>query len=257
MLSQDLVSKIDTSIKYIQDIEPLALQYNDFGFYVSFSGGKDSQIIYELTKLAKVKFKGVFFPTSVDPPELLTFIKNFYPEIFWIKPELTMYQLILKKKFLPSRRIMYCCQVLKERALSDCVIMLGLRKEESFNRGKRKRLNLQCINRHDRFALSPILEWSENDVWFFIKDRNLPYCSLYDKGFKRVGCVGCPINLKSQRRELALYPNIRKMYYNAIKKLMEVGRYENFANPDEVLEWWTSGISQDSFFSQKQQLSSL
>jgi phosphoadenosine phosphosulfate reductase len=97
------MTKIEKSILSIQKAEQMALKYNDFGFHVAFSGGKDSQVIYELCQMAGVKFKAFFYKTSVDPRELLSFIRENYPAVEWIKPKMTMYQLILKKGMLPLR----------------------------------------------------------------------------------------------------------------------------------------------------------
>ena len=66
------MDKIQHSIELIRKAEKLALSYNDFGFHLAFSGGKDSQVIYELAKMAGVKFKAYFYKTSVDPRELLS-----------------------------------------------------------------------------------------------------------------------------------------------------------------------------------------
>jgi len=65
--------KIQHSIELIKKAETLALSYSDEGFHLAFSGGKDSQVIYELAKMAEVKFKAYFYKTSVDPRALLSF----------------------------------------------------------------------------------------------------------------------------------------------------------------------------------------
>ena len=66
-------------------MEKMALQYSPDGFHVAFSGGKDSQVIHELCRMAHVKFKAYFYQTSVDPPELLRFIRTNYPGVAWLK----------------------------------------------------------------------------------------------------------------------------------------------------------------------------
>lgn len=92
------MNKIDYSISVIQKAESLALKYQDFGFHVAFSGGKDSQVILELCKMAEVNHKAFFYKTSVDPPELLSHIRNNYPDVEWIRPKMTMFQLIEKRE---------------------------------------------------------------------------------------------------------------------------------------------------------------
>jgi phosphoadenosine phosphosulfate reductase len=81
------MDKVQHSIELIRKAEKLALTYNDFGFHLAFSGGKDSQVIYELAKMAGVKFKAYFYKTSVDPRELLSFIRSNYPDVEWVRPE--------------------------------------------------------------------------------------------------------------------------------------------------------------------------
>ena len=84
-----LNDKILKAIHMLQKMETVALRYSPNGFHVAFSGGKDSQVIYELCKMAGVKFKAFFYKTSVDPPELLKFIRSDYPDVIWLKPEKT------------------------------------------------------------------------------------------------------------------------------------------------------------------------
>ena len=125
-------------------MEKMALQYSPDGFHVAFSGGKDSQVIHELCRMAHVKFKAYFYQTSVDPPELLRFIRTNYPGVAWLKPEKTMFQLILQKKMLPLRNRRYCCEVIKERRGLNEVVVIGIRKEESKRRAKRKVFTNDC-----------------------------------------------------------------------------------------------------------------
>jgi phosphoadenosine phosphosulfate reductase len=243
--------KIAYSIAIIKETEKLALQLDKLGYTVAFSGGKDSQVIYELAKMSGVKFKAVFNKTSVDPPELLAFIKTVYPDVSFNYPTETMFELIVRLGFLPMRKKAFCCSYLKERTSNNTVAMVGIRKTESFSRSKREELIDSCTKKYDKFIFSPILDWSEQDVWNFIKLKKLSYCCLYDQGFSRIGCIGCPMNLKRQKIELNLYPNIYKMYYNAVKKLMQKGRYQRFSNPKQVLDWWQSGLNQRTFLNLK------
>ena len=68
--------RIKYSIELLQKHEQTALNMNPDGYYLAFSGGKDSQVIYELCKMAGVKFKAHFSCTTVDPKEVLHFIKD-------------------------------------------------------------------------------------------------------------------------------------------------------------------------------------
>ena len=223
----------------------MALMYSDEGFHLAFSGGKDSQVIHELAKMAGVKFQAYFYKTSVDPQELLRFIKQDYPDVIWIRPKLTMFQLILKKKNLPTRKSRFCCEYIKEKNGLNRVVVLGLRKCESFNRNKRKVFSSTCKNGCDKNLLSPILEWSDKDVWDFLSMRGLPSCSLYQTQ-KRIGCIGCPMAYK-HRAELERFPKIKKAYINTAQKVIERNPEralaKHFKTGEDAVNWWTSGLS--------------
>jgi phosphoadenosine phosphosulfate reductase len=245
--------KIEASIALIKKNEALALQYNDFGYHIAFSGGKDSQVIYELCKMAGVKFKAFFYKTSVDPPELLKFIKDNYPDVICIKPPLTMYQLILKKQMLPRQNARFCCEVLKERNGLNSVIISGIRKQESAKRRKRKEFEASCKLGCDKNMLNIILDWTLNDVFTFLDNRHVGLCILYLIKH-RIGCIGCPMNHKEQRKDFVRYPNHRKAYINTIGKLMQKGKYRAFDNPEDVFNWWISGVSQKEYMANKSQM---
>jgi phosphoadenosine phosphosulfate reductase len=247
------MSKLQHSISVIKKAEQMALQYNDFGFHVAFSGGKDSQVIYELCKMAGVKFKAFFYKTSVDPRELLSFIRNNYPNVEWIKPGLTMYQLILKKGMLPLRQCRFCCEYLKERNGLNAVVITGITRDESVKRKKRQEFESSCKMGKDKNLLNPILNWTKQDVLIFLKERKIESCSLYEKQ-DRIGCVGCPMSPKTMRRDFRNMPNFKFAYVNTVKKLMiEKGKYPEFESAEDVVNWWSSGLSRIVYLANKHQ----
>lgn len=129
-------TKLDVTIERIKTFEP------EEGYYVAFSGGKDSQCIYHLCEMAGVKFDAHYRVTSVDPPELVQFIKEYYPDVEREVPHdkdgkpITMWSLIPKKKMPPTRIVRYCCQKLKESGGDGRITMTGVRWAESINRKK-------------------------------------------------------------------------------------------------------------------------
>jgi phosphoadenosine phosphosulfate reductase len=249
-----MASKIQHSIQVIQNTEQLALKYNNFGFHVAFSGGKDSQVIYELCKMADVKFKAFFYKTSVDPKELLSFIRNNYPETEWIRPKLTMFQLIQKKGMLPLRQCRFCCEYLKEGQGLNSVVITGLTKAESAKRKKRKSFEQSCKVGKDKNLLNPILEWTKAEVYQFLRERNIKICSLYETQ-ERIGCIGCPMSPRTMRRDFKNNPNVKKAYINTVQKLMdEQGKYSQFESACDVVNWWSSGLSRAVYLANKKQL---
>lgn len=248
-----LKEKIEYSLSVIKKAESLALQYNDFGFHVAFSGGKDSQVIYELCKIAGVKFKAFFYKTSVDPKELLKFIRENYPDVEWIKPTKTMFQLILKKGMLPLRHCRFCCDFLKERNGMNAVVITGLTKAESVKRRKREEFESSCKAGADKNLLNPILNWTKQDVLFFLQERNIELCSLYQVQ-DRIGCVGCPMSPRTMRRDFRNMPNFKLAYVNTVQKLIdEKGKYKEFESAEDVVNWWSSGLSRKVYFGNKRQ----
>jgi len=247
--------KIKYSIDLLKHHEPLALKMNPDGYYLAFSGGKDSQVIHELCKMAGVKFKAHFSCTTVDFKEVLRFNHTKYPDVIWHRPEKSMFKLIVKNKGLPLRHQRYCCHLIKEIHGVKSVVITGVRKAESRSRKNNKEVVHQCIKGEDKITLCPILEWTTKEVWQFINQFIGYYCELYDMGFKRIGCVACPnAYWKTKLKELSVAPRFEYAYKKAIKKCMENGSYEQFQDENEVFDWWIRGISMKKYFANKAQL---
>lgn len=229
----ETVDKVQTAIDLLRDHEPPE------GYYLCFSGGKDSVVIYELAKRAGIKFDAHHNITTVEPPELMRFIRDFYPDVINEHPPLSMYQLIVKKRIPPLRMIRYCCSELKEIGGKGRFKLTGIRAEESSRRAKRPQLE-QAHDKKSAF-LHIIKNWSAADVWQFIRENNLPYCKLYDEGFSRIGCVLCPFqSYESTLRDLQRFPAIVDYYRRACRKSFEVNRdvLRRFTSGDDMFDWW-------------------
>lgn len=250
-----LNEKIKYSINLIKEHEKKSLSMQDYGYHVAFSGGKDSQVIHELTKMSGVRFKAFFNKTSVDPPELLKFIRKNYKNVVWIKPEKTMFELIYKKGILPLRRVRYCCAELKETSGNDSVVITGITNDESDRRKKRPEFEPSYIKKENKFFLHIIKDWTVKNVFDFLAYRGLKWSELYDKGAKRIGCIGCPMNPKAMKKDFIERPKFRKAYTKTVAKLMkDKGKYSNFKDANEVIDWWVSGDTVKVFFRKKKQL---
>jgi phosphoadenosine phosphosulfate reductase len=265
-----LSDKIEYSVALIKKAAPLALSYNEEGFYLAFSGGKDSQVIHELVRMAGVRFRSHMNLTSIDPPQLVRFIRKHYPDVELHRPRESIYRLI-ERKSLPTRRQRWCCDKLKEQAGAGTVTILGIRREESVMRKKRNEIEVSghkysgnfdqfseheetmigCVKGKDKIMLSPILDWTEKDVWKFLSQRNLPHCELYDMGYKRIGCIMCPMSNKASiKRDREMFPGVEKAYKRAIGKFLEShpGAFENLnRDPEMIFKWWVSKKSVKRF----------
>lgn len=266
-MPQSLQDKVLKSIELIKKAEPLAKIYDkEKGFYLGFSGGKDSQVIYHLAELSGVKFYPYFCPTSIDPAENISFIKKEYPEVEFMPLTTSIYKVAIKKNILPTRQKRWCCDEFKEKVGAGKVVILGVRKQESYKRkfrneievaGKKfsgsiedfneyreeriknklkkkktidqfdehKETMVTCLSGKDKILLSPILEWTEKDVWSFLVIINVPTNPLY-KTSKRVGCIFCPMaNLHHKKQNLLKYPYVKKKWVDAVKIMLNENKY--------------------------------
>lgn len=125
---------LDMSIERLKAFEPKE------GYYLAFSGGKDSVVVKALADMAGVKYDAHYSLTTIDPPEVVQFIKKQHPDVEIDIPHdkegnrVTMWNLIPKKKMPPTRLIRYCCAELKERGGDGRLCVTGVRKAESTNR---------------------------------------------------------------------------------------------------------------------------
>lgn len=193
----------------------------------------------------------------------------------------TMWNLIVDKQMPPTRFARYCCKELKETTTPNRFIATGVRSAESVMRRGRNVFGVKTPKKKDaafyslervkeNFAdslkrggqqvsaldckfiedaknnkdlvCSPIYEWSDMDVWDFIKGRNMEYNPLYDMGYSRVGCIGCPLS-NEQVKELEMYPKYKENYIKAFDKMLAKRRA---AGKDDItgktgLHRWVDG----------------
>lgn len=269
--SPTLRMKMHKSLKLLHKAASLALQYDSTdGYYLAFSGGKDSQALYHIALLSGERFKAHMNLTSIDPPEVIRFVKNQYPEVHLIKPKESIYKIAEKLGILPTMRKRWCCQEYKEMAGAGKVTLIGIRHAESFRRSKRneveilnhkfsgsfeeleeyretqrvkralrksrktegvniinasEELSVGCIHGKESIIISPIIDWTEQDVWEFLnKVVETSHCILYDQGFKRIGCIGCPMSsFKHKQYENIRWPHVKRNWIKAIMRIRANG----------------------------------
>jgi len=230
---------VQIAIDRLKEFEP------EEGYYLAFSGGKDSCVILDLAKKAKVKFDAHHNLTTVDPPELIYFIRKYYSDVAIKRSKKTMWQLIEGRGFPPTRMIRYCCSELKEGGGKGRLVVTGVRWAESKRRSGRQMVEMCRTDPTQRF-IHPIIDWSDEDIWEYIHQQKIPYCSLYDEGFKRLGCVICPLSgSENMKRDAERWPKYKENYIAAfdrgIKKAIARGRTPGQKTGQEMYEWWVSG----------------
>lgn len=242
----------EVAMDRLRCFEADALKKHNNGYWLAFSGGKDSCVILDLAKRAGVRFEAIHNLTTVDPPELVRFVKTF-PDMRIDKPELSMWALIRKRQMPPRRNARFCCQELKERGGSGRIVVTGIRAAESHRRSLRRTFEA-CYRNKTKYYLNPILDWPTAAVWEYIRERNLPVCSLYAEGFRRVGCVLCPM-VRDIELHMARWPRLCKAWERAVKATYkDKGDRFRFHSPREYWEWWldrdapTRGVSDPVLF---------
>ena len=223
-MDEELQRKVDRAIKLLLMTAP----EDGSPVEVAYSGGKDSDVILELTKMAGIPYRAIYKNTTIDPPYTLKHAKDMGAEV--IMPKKNFFQLIEDNSF-PNRFARFCCKFLKEYKVLDKAIM-GVRRAESTKRAARYKEPTECRfygSKKDYVeAIYPILDWTNQDVLEFIKDRGLKIHPIYyrEDGSidveRRVGCMCCPLASTRKRIEqFEKYPNMVKAYIRAGQKYRE------------------------------------
>lgn len=283
-----LGEKVKKSIERLKTFQP------DDGYYLAFSGGKDSVCCKALLDMSGCKYDSTYRVTTVDPPELVKFIKEVHPDVKREVPRypenyrnqklagkpITMWNLIPEKLMPPTRIVRYCCSSLKESGGDGRLCVTGVRWAESTARKKNqgavtiaskkavkelvenkdfiqtksggviltndnedsRRVIESCYRRH-KTVVNPIVEWTDQDVWEFIKTNGIPYCKLYDEGMERLGCIGCPM-ARQKRREIEFirWPKYKDSYIRAFDAMLKErearGKENTWRSSIDVFNWW-------------------
>jgi len=185
-------NRVDLAIERLRAFEPRE------GYILCFSGGKDSTVLKALADIAGVKYEAHYHVTTIDPPPVLRFMRQHHPDVRFDPPtKRRSFAQAIGEMGFPLRHTRWCCKEFKERKFPGRLLLLGIRKAErrasAAKPGQRSSSGLvRFCQRTGARAVQPIFDWSDGEVWSFIKSRGLPYCSLYDEGWLRIGCICCP-----------------------------------------------------------------
>ena len=220
-MTPELQIKIERAVRLLQSVAPT----DGSPVEVAYSGGKDSDVILELTKMAGIPYRAIYKNTTIDPPGTIAHAKANGVEV--LQPKKRFFELVAEAGY-PNRFHRFCCQQLKEYKVLNKAVM-GVRKAESIKRAKRYNEPTECrfygSKKEHVEAIYPILEWSDEDVVEFINERGIKLHPLYyrEDGTidpkRRLGCMACPLASKKNRMEyFTKYPNLVKAYIRAGQK---------------------------------------
>lgn len=214
-----LEEKVDEAVEFLRKHEPPE------GYLVGMSFGKDSIVTLDLVRLSGVKHEAWHSCTRIDPPEVYRFGREHYPDVKWVYPKASLWDMI-QKKAPPLRMRRWCCDELKKFPTKKIPLVhrvMGVRAEESTRRASRERY--EPMKSYGWMMYKPIFAWTEGDVWGYIESRRLPYPSIYDEGFSRVGCVWCPFLMANNQARLILHmqrwPGVYKAFESATRRWWE------------------------------------
>jgi phosphoadenosine phosphosulfate reductase len=209
----------------------------------AFSGGKDSIAIHRVCEIEGIAPEWHYHVTTIDPPEVVKFIKNNYPHVLFDRPKYgNFFSRAKEKKILPSRKYRWCCDEYKEsRGPLNCVWITGVRREESSKRASDVMVGMHRRTR--RIHIRPLSNWDTEFVWEFIRHEKLEYPKLYDEGFRRLGCVGCPLASRDNRKkEMIRWPKIGRKWIELAKYHYDLKKpWDNFNTFVEFFDAWLSG----------------
>lgn len=269
------------AIERIKMASEMSLHHYGKPLICTYSGGKDSDVMLELFIRSGIPFEVHNNHTTADAPETVRHIRKKFQRLeeHGIKCEIempmykgkrtSMWQLIPIKLSPPTRTKRYCCQILKETGCKNRYIATGVRWDESAARQERqefekigrtkkqkekftkvmlmndndakRRMSELCMQQN-KMIVNPIIDWKHIDIWEYITSEKIEVCSLYEMGYDRVGCIGCPMAGKKRYKEFFDFPKYKQMYLNAfarmLKELDRKGKSHTWETPEDVYRWW-------------------
>lgn len=235
---QRMTRKIDRAIRLLKSYSRRCTPA------LAYSGGKDSDVILRLAKLAHINCKVVHNCTTIDPPGTISHCESVGAQI--VRPQYSFFQLVCRKG-LPNMYRRYCCKVLKEKYIAPYLI-LGIRAEESHKRKERYTEPSSCriySKTKTTEIILPILDWTNHDIEVFAQMEDLQFHPLYYVNgkfdpTKRLGCIGCPLQGDRGVSDYKQYPRFLRQL---------VRSYAQYLNTHEAVERLYTDIVYQLFYS--------
>lgn len=245
-----------TAIERLKMASDMSLRLYKQPLVITYSGGKDSDVLLHLAGAAGIPYEVLHSLTTADAPETVWHVRDTFRrlELAGVKctidthkrqdgTNVTMWNLIPRKLMPPTRWMRYCCAELKEGGGRGRFIATGVRWAESAKRKNRGILETMHSNKEKKIVLmndndekrmlfetcqlkakrtvNPIVDWEDKDVLDYCTEQKVTMNPLYACGWKRVGCIGCPLASKAARNEeFARYPKVRAAYIRAFERMI-------------------------------------
>lgn len=244
------LNKLEFAVDILQRNEPAD------GYYFADSGGKDSAGTRSILIKAGVKYDAHYCVSPIDPPQIRSFLKEHHPDTQWDFHARGWWKMV-EDKGLPMRQTRWCCEVIKEAGGEGRMVVTGNRRAESTKRRNQKYREVSWDGK--KVFIRPILAFDNFDIWQYIRENNVAYCSLYDEGaerqgygegiFKRLGCVLCPFSRNIEMEEL-YFPKIVANWKRVCDRIVEATKargYQTltgkpvknrFETGEELYQWW-------------------
>lgn len=267
-----------TAIERLRMASDMSLRLYKQPLVITYSGGKDSDVLLHLAGAAGIPYEVLHILTTADAPETVWHVRDTFRrlELAGVKctidtrrtsdgGNVTMWNLIPRNSVPPTRINRYCCRELKETGGKGRFIATGVRWAESARRkqshgvmetshkDKDKRIILMDDNDERRMLLencqlkarrtvNPIIDWAESDVLDYASAEKICMNPLYECGWKRVGCIGCPMAGKHRITEFARYPKIKAAYIRAFGRMLNERKKRkpstDWQTGEDVMHWW-------------------
>lgn len=242
---QRMTRKIDQAIRLLRSYARTA------NYALAYSGGKDSDVILRLAKLAHIDCEIVHNCTTIDPPGTIRHCERAGARI--VRPHYTFFQLV-SRKGLPSMFRRFCCKVLKEQYIAPYLI-LGIRAEESNKRKERYTEPTSCrIYSKTKTAeqVLPILNWTTHDIKIFAQMEDLQFHPLYYVNgkfdpTKRLGCIGCPLQGDRGVSDYKQYPGFLRQLVKSYAQYVDTHKAVEGIYQDVVWQLFYSNHGQSKY----------
>lgn len=266
-------------IERIRLASDMSLSHYKRPLVCTYSGGKDSDVMLELFKRSGVPFEVHNSHTTADAPQTVRHIRDVFRDLelhgikceidYHEKPDgsrITMWNLI-EKQGVPTRQMRFCCKYLKETGGRNRMIATGVRWAESRARARRTTYETIATRKKERVlvtdekmlltdnddtrklfescqmkaktVVNPIIDWLDRDIWDFYWNECKHHNCLYEMGYYRVGCIGCPMAGKRRWKEFEDFPKYKQMYIHAFDRMLKRRKKPTkWKSGEEVFMWW-------------------